>query len=257
MSFVKDGNKDNEIIGSKNLFKRSPSGINREKFYTKSNENNNIKLEKIDETVFSNISDREVSENEVVPKINIKLENNPPVLNHKAIKEKYKRERQKSSIFKSEDLRISKTEIVNIANITNNQSNYSNSNFIFQSNCENTKSSIVKEQSYIENRNSYININNINICSAISINSIKKENDICGINTFDILRTAKLDNLSPTPDNTKAKQTINLNLTISKNDFNDKIQIAKKLFANQTENTYEAYKLEVDNPIRINIIQEK
>jgi hypothetical protein len=220
--------------------KKSPSSLGREICY-----NNEIKENSIED------SDNKEKN----------LSNRNPIIEDKSMKsmrDLYKHHRKKSSFFPSEDLRISKIDSINY-------------------NILDTKT---------PDHCSFININNnINICSPISINSIKNneqvenqgETDRTMINPMEILKGANLEFLTPDKPNDYTlssnikKQSINLNLTISRNDmmFNEHSNssiLKKKLFENGKEvakcinnitikgnfNT----NLAVSNPINLEVLRE-
>jgi hypothetical protein len=176
-------------------------------------------------------NDREKFYDEETDQCNMSLKN--PIIeeNSKSIRERYKKERQKSSIFKSDDLRVSKMENINYLNQGEKMS--------------------------------YININNnINICSPISINSIRasdKKSDLTLFNPIELFKNNNLDFITPDKLNElkispliQKTTSYNLNLTIndnSNNEGNSSIIVKKKLFDN-TDN------LAISNVIHIDIIQE-
>jgi hypothetical protein len=177
---------------------------------------------------------------------------------HKMKKEKYKRERKKSSIFKSEDLRISKAEantynyispkINNVYNnYNNNISSTSNMNILLSTakigyDMNNTPNA-GNNNSTILDQCSYININNnINILSPISVNSITNINDNIGndaikdktmINPFDLMKNitsttsinpidiADYEKSNIINSSNKKPTCLNFNLTISNNNIEE------------------------------------
>jgi hypothetical protein len=138
------------------------------------NENENKVRYKIDELQINNeesrrltnIEEENSSENLDVNVFQSPEKEKPKELDlaemHKLKKEKYKKERKKSSIFKSEDLRISKGDSNNL--FISPRSNILLSNAL-----------LIKENTNpINEQCSYININNnINIYSPVSVTSIK------------------------------------------------------------------------------------
>jgi hypothetical protein len=252
--------------------KKSPSSLNREIFYEENNDNLLAVNYEEQEKSIGHLSNR----NPIVEDNTNNVNNNTINNNLKSLKsnrELYKLQRKnKSSIFTSEDLKISKLETLNYVNFQVSETKT-------QDNC------------------SYININNnINICSPISIHSIRNDGFVGGgetnrgdtdrtlYNPMDLLKNTNLEFLTPDkPDdytlssNVKKQSLINLNLTISRNDISfhenssSGIIFKKKLFegsssAKQTINgnnggnkctgLFDHGNLAVSNVIRIDILQE-
>ena len=237
---------DNNPFAHKKSVSTIPS-LTREIYYEdniiNSNLNSEKKLERIPEEDLSK-NYKDDFEIKMISPIKIAIEE--PNINYKAIKEKYKHERKKSSIFKSEDLRISKIGNVNINN-----------------NEKIEKSFKIRDNS-IPEQCSYININNnINICSPISIHSIqncdKKVTDKTVTNPFELIKNNSSNDIcemSITSSSNNKGRYFNLNLTISKNENLDTSNIVKrKLFQNNCN--FDIEKLTVSNEILLNFTAEK